>query len=473
MPSNAITDCGMFFCQTKERVMRVLLVFLATFIAGCVTPHSSYRGNVLALDERGDVRNLSTGQSCRSEICSNQQIERLIKDEEKDKDKPLLIFIHGGLNTDAAAFERADKYVPEMTAAGFHPIFINWKSGFITSYGEHLFHDRQGDYWTFWGYMSSPFILAQDIGRGVFQAPMVWWYQTNSYFKSISFGEYPGERNAFLVNKMLLDKSHPLEFKDVPQAITTIADRRSGWEKFGDGTLGLGKLLLGLTTAPIFDSLGTGSWDAMKRRIDVSLAKEKATGANRHLSLDQYNEVRKGGVTRLFEEIKRTPNRKIILVGHSMGTIMASDILRRWPELKYQRIIFMAAACTIEDFQTAVAPQLKKEMDAPEFYNYMLHPIAENQEAHIFGLGGTGTLLNQIDNIYENARSGNKRTLGKWANVMNHIDLFNVPGKEKITLRTMPYDSDYPTRHGDFDDAIYNNVRSKRFWDTDFGVVKR
>ena len=69
----------------------------------------------------------------------------------------------------------------------------------------------------------------------------------------------------------------------------------------------------------------------------------------------------------------------------------------------------MAAACSIKDFQAAVIPYLHDHADT-KFFNYTLHPVAENLESHGYGFGGTGSLLNQIDNFYENPVFENQRT---------------------------------------------------------------
>ena len=81
---------------------------------------------------------------------------------EKETKKKLMIFVHGGLNTQYGAIERAaekrlilkgDKislgeFIKKSTE--YYPIFINWQSSLRASYMDHLLNVRQGEKWP-WG----------------------------------------------------------------------------------------------------------------------------------------------------------------------------------------------------------------------------------------------------------------------------------------------------------------------------------
>lgn len=133
----------------------------------------------------------------------------------------------------------------------------------------------------------------------------------------------------------------------------------------------------------------------------------------------------------------------------------------------------MAAACSIEDFQSSVLPYLENKINKETvFYNFMLHPIAENSEAHGYGIGGTGSLLTQIDNFYEKPTVESERTMGRWVNVMNGINYVTDKHNEvnqRIILRTMPLGSNYPTQHGEFDEPEF--IKSGKFWKGELGQV--
>lgn len=453
---------GIMFCGKF-----ILAAYFMATVSGCSYYSPNMAGNILAVDKFGQPENVKSGVIYSlSDTSDSDKYETHLKELVNSEGKPLLIYIHGGLNPATDSNERADKLVPEMS--GYKPIFINWKSGFVTTYREHLLHDRQGTYWSVWGPVSSPFIALEDAGRGVIKAPMVWWYQFNDFARTIAFGAYPSEKSAMEVNQELLqDKREP--FGSVPHVVEAngnLLDQRDGWDKTTDTVLGIGRLAFGLTTAPFFTSLGTGAWDTMKRRTNIIIDNSQTVLSNP--AVTEFD-PRYGAVYHLFEEISRRQKidsgLKIVLIGHSMGTIIASKVLALWPEINYDRIIFMAAACTIDDFRAALPHHLTKDKET-HFYNYMLHPVAENLEAHIYGIGGTGSLLDQIDNIYENATSESHRTLGKWVNVMNGIRFFDIKEvKSHIHLVTMPLKKEWPTSHGAFDDLYFGEKKHKwRFW---------
>jgi len=460
----------------KHLLRTLMLVVLGTFMVlatGCSHYRPSNPERILAVDKFGKPENPLTGE----QLAFREYSGHLKKLTRLDGKQRILIHIHGGLNSENSANKRAERLTAALWNDNYQPVFINWKSGFITTYGDHLFKDRQGEHWRFWGYPSSLFILMEDLGRGIIKAPMVWWYQSNDFAQSVSFDTYPSEERARLINVNLLnDTKDP--FGTVPGVVDkngNLIDERGNWAKTSDAVLGVGRLALGLTTAPLFTSLGTGGWDSMKRQTNIIIDKpqpvQQVLGGERYGSID----TSLGAVANLFDELQRqqeaNPNLKIVLVGHSMGAIIASKALRLWPDIDYERIIFMGAACPIEDFRSSVVPHLKKQPRSgekkTEFYNYMLHPIAENKEAHGFGIGGTGSLLNQIDNMYENPVAESQRMLGKWVNVMNAIRFFDVPGvsKKQIYLVTMPLDGSKPDSHGAFDDVAFKDGKVWKFWE--------
>src|SRR4029077_12548648 len=90
---------------------------------------------------------------------------------------------------------------------------------------------------------------------------------------------------------------------------------------------------------------------------------------------------------RLSAEQRKGKSYSITLVGHSMGAIVSNEMIKRHPELSFDRIVYLAAACSVRDCQDSVVPYMlaQKAKNHPvQFYNLSLHPIAEVSEA----LGG-------------------------------------------------------------------------------------
>lgn len=441
--------------------MRTIIIYglLLFFFVGCVV--NPQINHIISIDKKGRPTHPQTDKPFDEETNAyNDHIDAVLS---TDKDK-IIIYIHGGLNRPSSTKKRVNILAPAMIADRYHPIFINWRSFFFTTYGEHLFNHRQGEHWTFFGYVTSPFILITDLARGISRTPMVWWYKTGSYAKANIFGKYPSEDNALKITNIMHENNAP--FGETPKLV----DGRSKLDKLGHGILGGVELGLGLVTAPVFDAIGTGSWDVMKRRTEIMFTKSKPSDGEVYHDLETYTARREGALVAFFNKLEEkqriNPNLEIVIIGHSMGAIVANNILVRWPKIKYTRIIYMAAACSIKDFQLSVIPYLKEH--TTKFYNHTLHPIAENLESHGYGFGGTGTLLNQIDNFYEDPVAENQRVLGKWVNVMNGINYFDVDGiQSRIYLRTMPFDENYPTKHSDFGNPKYFKVG--KFWNENFG----
>jgi len=58
--------------------------------------------------------------------------------------KRILIYVHGGLNMYHNSIKKVVELHDDIGDGDFYPIFINWRSFFFTTYGEHLGRIRQG-----------------------------------------------------------------------------------------------------------------------------------------------------------------------------------------------------------------------------------------------------------------------------------------------------------------------------------------
>ena len=96
----------------------------------------------------------------------------------------VLIFVHGGLNTLKTGLKRAKELYQQILDDGYYPIFINWRSGLVSSYSEYLLTARQGRTHRRLGPLTSPFFLVGDLGRGIAHAPVTWYHQAISDLKS-------------------------------------------------------------------------------------------------------------------------------------------------------------------------------------------------------------------------------------------------------------------------------------------------
>jgi len=225
--------------------------------------------------------------------------------------------------------------------------------------------------------------------------------------------------------------------------------------------------------APLIDGFGTASWDTMLRRTQLLFRSETEFGKN-----SPTEET--GGLTRFMtrfkEEIKQDPDHwEITLVGHSMGAIVLNEMIRRYPDLHYQKIIYMAPACSIRDFESSVIPYLKKHSDT-EFYGLSLNRIGEERERFESSFlpyidpAIRGSLLSWIDLFLANPLTFSDRTLGKYANFIRAEQIFPADVRGRVHLKEFNVGKRHrfqePQKHGEFDE-IGERYQFK-FWNPDF-----
>jgi hypothetical protein len=156
----------------------------------------------------------------------------------------------------------------------------------------------------------------------------------------------------------------------------------------------------------------------------------------------------------------------IVLVGHSMGAMIFCEALREFPDVEFDGIDYMAAACSINDFNTSVVPYLDKHPNT-EFYSLCLNPRAEDRERslgeNIEGeLVPRGSLLVWIDEFLDHPKSFADRTFGYFENAVM-ASLMIPPRVQKqvhfVALSAGPGEPPLQ-HHGDF--SHY------KFWEPEF-----
>ncbi|NOV29552.1 hypothetical protein DDY07_07280 [Methylomonas sp. ZR1] len=329
-----------FAPMTNIRIYK--FIFGLAFLVGCTTLPA--KDNIISIDRDGELEipgHTIFGTQKVKEIENHQSnkdpeleyIEKRIDEALKENNK-IAIYIHGGLNYPSESVDKANKISKQIQETGYTPIFIDWRSGFWTTYKEHLLHSRQGEYLEVWGPLTAPFTFLEDIGRGVTRAPMRFFQVMNNYGKSILFGEYGGENNASELSKHYLSGdfvnnqcktntpsivNNKYNFGELPK----LCDERSLTKKVGDGLLNFGQATLALTTAPIFDTLATSAWSTMKRRTEIMFSKricyDEDDGCDyRKDSIENYQASKEGAASKFFRILKekqdKNKNVKVLLL---------------------------------------------------------------------------------------------------------------------------------------------------------------
>lgn len=380
----------------------------------------------------------------------------------------LTFFVHGGLNTFESASRRPGLFSKDMLCEGYYPIFISWNSGFPTNYLDHLARIRKGESSLGLGIPTAPFVFVEDAARSVAHAPGAIYKEIEGPFKVAIWRTTKEERFA-------AQRKASLERNSQIHLINNLPTRGVGGSYWS--VLNPVKLI----TAPFVDGLGKGSWNAMLRRTDLVLSKSAAFEGDlsqyRDPSTQKYPPLKPVADTAVAKFIQRWSadsglnDGSALLIGHSMGTIIANNILNRYPEMRFQRVVYMGAAASIKGVEHAVVPWLHREAGG-EFYNLSLDPYRELSERYWYDIAPRGSLLNWIDYIYGDVYSFHDRTAGSWWNMLRMAEeIFPSGVQNRVYLTRFPigYEEQGPQVHGDFSEYPFWR---ESFWKAVFPLQK-
>jgi len=234
----------------------------------------------------------------------------------------LLIFVHGGLNTQIGSISRVvTREVREsgeapretlplynaIAAAGSYPLFINWRASFTSNYADNLTLIRQGEKQPLLGPATAPTVFVVDVMRGITRAPLVWSGQAVNDLKTSPGFTFLGSRDPDTVAKELIcayEYADPktcraeFRFRDPPFCIPfnvrsekKLAGDRSFREavpphadtipiSVGEDLRRCPEMVRSLLSyvitvpsrllvAPAVDSFGTSAWETMLRRTHL------------------------------------------------------------------------------------------------------------------------------------------------------------------------------------------------------------
>jgi pimeloyl-ACP methyl ester carboxylesterase len=392
----------------------------------------------------------------------SQQGEEDGRQAEKSARRRLLVFVHGGLNTQKQSVERVVELTGRISDAGYHPLFVNWRSSLISSYFEHAFFIRQGEQSTTFSPLTAPFVIAADIGRSVARAPLVWGAQLQGGVQSWPWMKLPhglDAREAQLKGK----KADPSAIEGSPAMAIDLATGRDERSWADKALAGISWALLEpvrlLIAAPLTDGFGTPAWDNMLRRTQLLFhTADEYEGA-------RDDRAKTGGdlaflVRRLQQALQEEPDDwEVVLVGHSMGAIVLNELLREFPNFTADTIVYMAAACSVRDFKQSVIPYLQRHPKT-QFYNLSLHHKAEERERWDLRVpyvdpAMRGSLLTWIDDFFSNPLTPMDKTLGQYVNFLRTEQIYSPPSlRSRIHQKVFSVGGDFsdtePQQHGDF-----------------------
>ena len=394
---------------------------------------SDYRKSINDL-----LTNLQQGKVCgaASEISYFKEMEA------KGTPPKLLIFIHGGLNTQTGSVQRAAELCQSIASGGYYPLFLNWQSALSLSYWNHLVRIRQGEDWgkgtlsRIGGYLTSPGLLFGDFTRSILRVPVATFFQIRNDVETV-----PLFRSALSLwwsdlalaqeitytalcqrapNFQILPPSaalkeyaailHKAEDQCATHGIEEThelanlrlslgTDQRGSSEKNWAFTKYLLTLPTKFLSAPIIDAGGTSAWAMMLRSVSQLFHYDGEPHTHNNLnhthpngksyesrgSLYLFFEELQTAVCKSQDKVRACPNPgkwEITLVGHSTGAIIIHHILREFEELPITNIVYMGAASSIRDYQETVFPYLiKRNKNRSGKQCWPLGPVERSQEA--------------------------------------------------------------------------------------------
>jgi hypothetical protein len=135
-----------------------------------------------------------------------------------------------------------------------------------------------------------------------------------------------------------------------------------------------------------------------------------------------------------------------------------NEIIRNFDHMPFQNIVYMGAASTIKDYETAIFPYLRKknlslkgEKIRPpvKVYHLILHEAAESAEANYWDLPIRGSLLVWIDNFLSNPLKNQDRTVGRFVNLMSAVHHTPKGLKQFIHIHKFPTGVSIDSSSGD------------------------
>ncbi len=419
-------------------------------------------GHIVEFDEDGKKLSTEFNITCddkpTNSIISSSLYDDCLVTKKSDcfEGKKIVFIYHGGLVGKLEGIQSTLDSLFAMLNDGIYlekhyPIFINWRTGGVDAYTEQTLYIRNGVKEPVFGPVTAPYNILSDLGSGISNMFTSATLEGHRLFKSMEKEKFNYcQSNLCSYPKVICptDQSHK--------------------KNYPEGLGGISYVLVTpvrMATAPLLNGLGKTGWENMVRRTRNLIWRENPE------ENCKPNCLKKGGLVELFDYLQKYPSgknspKKISMIGHSMGTILITDIIHHYPKLNYEDIVFMGAAVSIHEFQNTlrtllVAPQ--KISSDIHFYNLSLLPIAEAREFSGKGLLPSGSLLELVDEMFTSSPSRLDKTLGKWNNVREVLNTFPEYAEPHMTFKIFGLAQDQPHKHGDFNNTEFRYWR-KSFW---------
>ena len=414
----------------------------------------------------------SPAKMLEKRCCYFKYLDAMLGDIRASRPSRIVIYIHGGMNDVNGAVEKAaalaDRLSGSGTPGGIYFIGICWNSDLLPGVSEHLFRVRQGLFQPDLAVATAPITLLADAGSAVCRTPVnivnwglndFWTVHPHGFTREVMSRERIaqfearmkyGNKSSVLVSSSCDDRHQPGPAFDVARWFLTLP--------------------LKIVDTSVVDGLGTQPWKDMLRHTETMFTREtrfleplgkgkikEANDAAQALKdndeaawnrldpiIEQYIDISRPGAVGLFcqrvlQNVPRSAH--TTLVGHSMGAIVCCNIMDRYPKIRLDNVVFLAAACSVNNFKEKALPYLRANRNT-RLYNLCLNPQAERSEKNPgeWDLSPRGSLLVWIDNIYQDPSSENERTFGRMENAVLSSDCIDQGIQPRIVMKSFGRD---------------------------------
>lgn len=417
--------------------------------------------HIVSIDKKGLYRPIRYTLNCAGESEHGEQpasLRKLFRKISKTVSEggytEIMVVLHGGLVSretgvrEAVILHHAIETDPWLQTVDnkVYPIFINWRSGGLESYWEQLVNIRGGEEKPLLGRATAPFKLASDLGSGIADTLYTAGLEGERLIDSLGNHLNACQAQAAEPRIVCPDPVTKNKLETIPALQYFLM------------------MPVRVGTAPIINGFGRSAWENMVRQTRFLFLSEN------------FGEETRGAIDTLFEElgksiknsedgsVKEIPPVRLSLVGHSMGSMVISEIVEAFPDLPYRNIVFLGAAVSGRDFRNTIIPLLESS-NYPDlhFYNISLLPSNEARELNFAGTLPSGSLLEWIDELYTSPPTFADRTFGKWINASRFISTYPKSALEKMTFRIFGRDPGQPRTHGELND-IETCFWRKTYW---------
>ena len=443
-------------------------------------------------------------------------LDAMFKAIERERPDEVVVHIHGGLNDINGAIAKTALISDDLERhrPPDHRIFyigICWNSDLFPTYKDHLLSIREGLHQPGKALVTAPAMLLADLGGAASRLPLnlIDFLYQDAY--TVNPSGFKRTRLAQTRYDQLREREE-LRGTDNSLVVSSAPNDRSALARDGDAGLWLLTRPTKVATTFFLDWLGSEPWKNMLRRTrtmferesefipEVDYPRNDAAGGQSDWTaaqkdrvdafLDQMNFTGREGAVSFFcnqaqSRLLGASKRPVItLIGHSMGAIVSCEILQRFHQLTLDNVVFMGAACSINDMKDKVIPYLQEQnlretmqagladnlkgrvvrelqaagssdavladvrtacarlgsaklLPKTRFYNLCLHDTVENGEKNPgeLDLVQRGSLLTWIDVLYQKPESENDRTLGRWVNAILATDSLPADVVNRITIK--------------------------------------